>query len=73
MEELTEKLRQEIFLTMGRKDWSLQKTANVCGMSRRGLQNILDYRRRNFDIKLSTLLKIADGLGKPISAFVGGE
>ncbi len=71
MEELMKQIRGQIFLVMGKQNWSLQTTANFCGVSYRGLQGILNQEQK--DIKLSTLVKIADGLGKPISTLVGNE
>lgn len=71
MEENMKVIRETIFLVMREQHWSLRKTADACGMTYRGLQSILN--REQNDVKLSTLLKIADGLGKPLSTLVGNE
>lgn len=71
MEQVVKKIQEEIYFGLNKKDWSLQKMADFCGISRGTLEGILN-RKRN-DIKLSTLVKIADGLGKPISTLVGSE
>lgn len=71
MEQIIKKLQEEIYFALNKKDWSLQTMADFCGVSRGELGNLLNRGQK--DIKLSTLVKISEGLGKPISTLVGSE
>lgn len=57
-----ENLRKNLRAEMKRRKFSLVRMATECNLSYDGLCNILYDKNRN--IRLSTLSRIADGLGK---------
>lgn len=61
-------LREELYAIMGKNDWTLKRLSIECDISYRELQKILYNQAK--DIRLSTLNKISEGTGKPISSFV---
>lgn len=71
MENCLNTLRDRLYSVMGKNNWSLTQMANECGISYRELQQIL--YKQNKDIRLSTLIRISDGLGIPLISLVDVE
>ncbi len=69
MEKRMRTLREELYITLRKNDWTLTRMSIECGISYRELQNILYNQSK--DIRLSTLSKISEGTGKPISSLIG--
>lgn len=68
IEDCLQTLREELYVAINKNDWNLTKTSNECEISRRELQRILYNQAK--DIRLSTLVKISEGIGKPVSNFI---
>lgn len=71
MENCLKTLRDRLYSVMGKKNWTLVQMATECGISYRELQQIL--YNQNKDIRLSTLIRISEGLGVPLISLVDVE
>jgi len=71
MEDCLKALRERLYAVMGKNDWTLTRLSNECGVSYRELQQIL--YKQNKDVRLSTLVRISDGLGIPLISLVDME
>ncbi len=71
MEDCLKALRERLYAVMRKNDWTLTRLSNECGVSYRELQQIL--YNQNKDIRLSTLIRISDGLGVPLISLVDME
>lgn len=67
-EEYLEVLREQLYSIMRKNDWSIVTLSKKCKVSYREIQNIL-YRKTK-DIRLSTLIHIAQGINKPVSYLI---
>lgn len=67
-----ENLRKSLYEAMERNGWTQAMAAIQCDMSRNGIFYILS-RRDKTDIKLSTIVKIANRLDMPISKLLGED
>lgn len=70
-EEYLEVLREQLYSVMRKNDWSVTKLSAECNVSYREMQNILYLKVK--DIKVSTLVRIAEGTNKPISCLIYPE
>lgn len=71
MEKCLRNVRTCILVTMEKRGWNIAETAIRCDMSYRNFQSILYGERK--DIKLSTLVRIANTFDVPLSEMIGGE
>lgn len=55
---------------LGKKNLSLNVFSGLCGISSNGLTNVIT--RKN-DVKLSTIIKISQGIGVPINVLLAGK
>lgn len=69
MEECINNIRENLYKIWSGKDWSLISLSIACDISYRHLCNIL--YGKCVDVKLSTLLRISNGLEIPISVLIG--
>lgn len=70
-EKCLQNIRTYILVTMEKRGWNIAETAIRCDMSYRTFQSILYGERK--DIKLSTLIRVANALDVPLSEMIGGE
>lgn len=72
MEEYLNEIRENLFNAMNRKNWNHTELAIQCGISTRQMSGILN--RESSDIKLSTIIRISEGIGKaPAFLIAPGE
>lgn len=69
MERYMKVLRNQILKEMNSKDWSITRLSVECGISARELSYILSGKKEG--LRFSTLVKISDGIGKPVSFLIG--
>lgn len=69
--EYLDALSKRLYEIANKNSWSLMKLSLETGLSYRELQKIL-YEGKD-DIRLSTLVKISENLGEPISMLLGIE
>lgn len=67
-EEYLEVLREQLYSIMRKNDWSTARLSKECNVSYHEIQNIL-YRKTK-DIRLSTLVRISQGINKPVSCLI---
>lgn len=70
-EDLLKPLREQIYEKMRRMDWSLLHLSVVCGISDQTLRNVLC--RKNNNISFSTIVKLSEGTGIPVTTLISGE
>lgn len=68
-EDCMKSVREQLFSCMNERNWTINRIAIECGLSYDGFCRI--YYGRSKDINFSTLLKISEGLRKPILVLVG--
>lgn len=68
MEEYMNTIRINLLGEMGEKGWTNMMASIQCDVSERSINYILSGKAK--DIKLSTIAKIAEGIGKPVSAII---
>lgn len=64
-----ENTRQTLNRVMNQRRWSQREVARKCNLHRNEISSILSGEKR--DLRLSTIINIADGLGLPLSAVIG--
>lgn len=68
MEDCMKTIREKLYAVIRKNDWTLTRMSIECGISYRGLQQIL--YSQNKDVRLSTLIRISDGLGISLISLV---
>lgn len=66
-----ENTRQTLNRVMNQKRWSQREVARKCNLHRNEISSILSGDKR--DLKFSTLINIANGLGLPLSTVIGAS
>lgn len=70
-EDLLEPLRNQVYNKMKINDWSLLHLSVLCGISDQTLRNVLC--RKNNNISFSTIIKLSEGTGIPVTTLISGE
>lgn len=70
MEESLGVISRQICKYISKNNRSITATSELWGISRNELSAILNCKK---DVKLSTLVKIADGIGCPVSCLISRE
>lgn len=70
MKDTLEAISRRIYKYMSKNNRSITATSGLWGISRNELSAILNCKN---DVKLSTLAKIADGIGCPVSCLMSQE
>ncbi len=71
MENCMENLRQQLFRHMSRTGCSMKHMSEECGISLRELNYILDGKKK--DIRLSTVVRISEGIRRPVTCLISEE
>ncbi|EOS48343.1 hypothetical protein C810_01433 [Lachnospiraceae bacterium A2] len=71
MEQCMENLRHQLLRYMGRTGCSMKRMSQECGISIRELNYILDGKKK--DIRLSTVVRISEGIRKPLPCLISEE
>lgn len=66
-----ENTRQMLNRVMNQRRWSQREVARKCNLHRNEISSILSGEKR--DLRLSTIINIADGLGLPLSTLIGAN
>lgn len=69
MEHYLKSIKNGIYSSMAKDDLSLSMLARKCGLTENGLLYIISGKRKN--IRLSTIIKISEGIKIPISKLIG--
>ena len=69
MEMYINMITERIIDAMNERGWSLTTAADFCGVSRGEMGKILSGK--NKDIRLSTIVKISQGIEKPLLYLIG--
>ena len=64
-------LRNQLLSVMDKNNWSITRLSVECGISARELSYILSGKK--IDIRLSTVMKIAEGIERPVSCLISEE
>lgn len=70
MEKCLKNISDQLYKSIAEHGWSVAVTAELLGIHRNELYGILNCKR---DIRLSTLMRISDGLEKPVSVLISPE